>query len=76
MAFTQRHLLGLEGVSAGEIDGQIVFPGIEFKPGPWTVPQAQGPNERQAAYVFASRGSPTDTFYLPDPSTAAPDAAQ
>jgi hypothetical protein len=56
----------------GEISGQLVWSGAEEQQRPpWTnVPTPQSSTERQAAYVFVATGSPTDTFSLPDPSTA------
>jgi hypothetical protein len=56
----------------GEISGELVWSGgQEQARAAWSnVPQPLSGMERQAAYVFVSTGSPTDTFSLPDPSTA------
>jgi hypothetical protein len=56
---------GHGGQSAGEIDGELIFPGIEFKPGDWTVPEPTKSTERRAAYVFTASGSPQAAFNLP-----------
>ena len=55
------------------MSGELVWPsGIEFQvAGNWSgVPDPVRSTERRAAYVFAASGSPTDTFYLPDPKSA------
>lgn len=60
----------------GTVTGEIVFDsGIEFKKGPWTVPEPANANERQAAYLFIASLDPTAAFMLP-PAAAAitPDA--
>jgi IPT/TIG domain len=56
----------------GQIQGELVwFGGVEFQRSGWNnVPMPVG-NERQAAYVFATTGNPTDVFQLPPPEAAA-----
>ncbi len=56
----------------GEIDGELVWPsGEEFGRGPWSnVPAAQGPSERQAAYVFTTSGDAAASFSLPAAASA------
>ena len=61
---------GSGGTTAGEIDGELIFPGIEFRPGEWTVPQPTKATERRAAYVFTASGTPLASFALP-PATSA-----
>lgn len=48
------------------IEGELVWPGVEFQRGAWNnVPSPVRPTERMAAYVFLAAGSPTDGFQLP-----------
>ena len=57
----------------GTIQGELVFPsGIEIHTrGDWTgVPQAIGPNERRAAYVFVATADALQVYQQPDSSTA------
>ncbi len=56
----------------GEVDGELVWTGgIEFEKAAWTnVPMPSGPDERQAAYVWTTTGSPFDGFSLPAASMA------
>jgi len=63
---------GRPGRFAAELVGELVWPGgIELQRGEWrTVPKPARPTERQAAYVFLAAGSPSDTFFLPEPTGA------
>jgi hypothetical protein len=63
--------VGGKGSQGGVITGELVWEGgVEFKRAPWTnVPAPLGPNEKQAAYVFLASSDPTNTFYLPNPSS-------
>src|SRR5262249_52915772 len=55
----------------GTVTGEIVFDsGIEFKKGPWTVPEPANADERQAAYIFITSLDPTIPFTLPSAAAA------
>jgi hypothetical protein len=56
---------GHGGRDGAQLEGELIWPGVEFKPGDWSVPPPVRANERRAAYVFVASGSPTDGFYLP-----------
>lgn len=50
----------------GEVSGELVWPGIEFKRADWyTVPLPTRATERQVAYVFTASGYANEQFYLP-----------
>ncbi len=57
--------------SEGEVTGELVWPMVnEFMKGDWNnVPKPIGPNEKQAAYVFAAAYDPTLPWQFPQPDT-------
>lgn len=56
----------------GLVSGELVWDGAqEFQKGVWNnVPGPVGPNEKRAAYVFATTGNPDTPFSLPAASNA------
>lgn len=59
--------VGGKSAYAGYVSGELVWEGgVEFKKASWTnVPGTIGPNEKEAAYVFAANTDPTGLFQLP-----------